>query len=93
MEENEEFQKEKLHEDYNDSYWEQHYTICRERIPVFLERVANKVLNTGKYLNVVRQCGQYCLFHWMSSSVRGWAWTQVLDVPEEASELHLHLAV
>ncbi|PVD28265.1 hypothetical protein C0Q70_10852 [Pomacea canaliculata] len=35
-----------------------HYTICRERIPVFLEQVADKILNTGKYLNVVRLCGR-----------------------------------
>ncbi|XP_041354765.1 gamma-tubulin complex component 2-like isoform X2 [Gigantopelta aegis] len=57
VEENETIQKEKLQEDYNDAYWEQHYTICRERIPVFLEQVADKILNTGKYLNVVRLCG------------------------------------
>ena len=57
VEENAAFDKEKLQEDYNDAYWEQHYTICRERIPVFLLRVAEKILNTGKYLNVVRQCG------------------------------------
>jgi gamma-tubulin complex component 2 len=47
-----------LSEDYNDAYWEQHYTICRERIPVFLEQVADKILNTGKYLNVIRLCGK-----------------------------------
>ncbi|KAK3585541.1 hypothetical protein CHS0354_022952 [Potamilus streckersoni] len=35
-----------------------HYTICQERIPVFLQQVADKILNTGKYLNVVRLCGQ-----------------------------------
>ena len=58
VEENSAFQKEKLQEEYNDSYWEKHYTICRERIPTFLERVADKILNTGKYLNVVRQCGK-----------------------------------
>ena len=44
-------------EDYNDQYWEQHYTIERERIPMFLERVAEKILRAGKYLNVIRQCG------------------------------------
>ncbi|KAK2180083.1 hypothetical protein NP493_457g05005 [Ridgeia piscesae] len=57
IEENESFQKEKLQEDYNDAYWELHYTICREQIPIFLERMADKILNTGKYLNVVRECG------------------------------------
>lgn len=59
VEENETIQKEKLQEDYNDAYWDQHYTICRERIPVFLEQVADKILNTGKYLNVIRLCGEY----------------------------------
>ncbi|KAK2144922.1 hypothetical protein LSH36_719g00006 [Paralvinella palmiformis] len=44
--------------EYIRSYWEQHYTICRERVPIFLERVADKILNAGKYLNVVRQCGR-----------------------------------
>ena len=44
-------------EDYNDQYWEQHYTIERERIPMFLERAAEKILRAGKYLNVIRQCG------------------------------------
>ncbi|XP_064628663.1 gamma-tubulin complex component 2-like isoform X2 [Lineus longissimus] len=58
VEENQSLIREKLQEDYNDAYWEQHYTICRERIPSFLERVADKILSTGKYLNVVRQCGQ-----------------------------------
>jgi len=44
------------------TYWEQHYTICRDSVPLFLESVAGKILNTGKYLNVVRQCGMtfYC---------------------------------
>ena len=26
---------------------------------MFLEQVADKILNTGKYLNVVRLCGMY----------------------------------
>ncbi|XP_005091505.1 gamma-tubulin complex component 2 [Aplysia californica] len=58
VEENETIQKEKLQEDYNDAYWEKHYSVFQERIPVFLEQVADKILNTGKYLNVVRQCGR-----------------------------------
>lgn len=51
-------QKEKVTEDYNDAYWEQRYTVVRENIPVFLEKVAQNILSTGKYLNVFRQCGQ-----------------------------------
>ncbi|XP_063951039.1 gamma-tubulin complex component 2-like [Lytechinus pictus] len=57
IEENEALQKEKLQQEYNDAYWEQRYTICRERSPIFLEMIADKILRTGKYLNVVRQCG------------------------------------
>ena len=49
----EELGKEKLQNLYNDSYWEQHYSIVRERIPRFLEPFAEKILNTGKCLNVI----------------------------------------
>ena len=30
----------------------------QEHIPSFLEQVADKVLRTGKYLNVIRECGR-----------------------------------
>ncbi|EDO46105.1 predicted protein, partial [Nematostella vectensis] len=40
------------------TYWEQRYTVVRENIPLFLEKVAQKILSTGKYLNVIRQCGR-----------------------------------
>ncbi|GFN75493.1 gamma-tubulin complex component [Plakobranchus ocellatus] len=56
VEENELFNKEKLQEEYNDAY--PFLCVFQERIPVFLEQVADKILNTGKYLNVVRQCGR-----------------------------------
>ncbi|GAB1597452.1 gamma-tubulin complex component 2-like [Argonauta hians] len=52
--ENEEVNKEKS---YNE-YWEQNYVIRKDRTPVFLVQVVQEVLNTGKYLNVVRQCGR-----------------------------------
>ncbi|KAL4233344.1 Gamma-tubulin complex component 2 [Mactra antiquata] len=51
VEENQTIDREKLHEVFNHEY-------PLERIPVFLEIVAEKILNTGKYLNVVRQCGR-----------------------------------
>ena len=51
-------QKNRLHEEYNDAYWERRYTVQQESIPSFLEHVADKILRTGKYLNVVRECGQ-----------------------------------
>nr|CAD7424316.1 unnamed protein product [Timema monikensis] len=58
VEDNEMIQKEDLPLDYSADYWEKRYTIRRERIPVFLERVAEVILRTGKYLNVIRQCGK-----------------------------------
>lgn len=39
-------------------YWEKRYSISRERIPTFLERMADMILRTGKYLNVIQQCGK-----------------------------------
>ncbi|XP_049646500.1 gamma-tubulin complex component 2 isoform X2 [Suncus etruscus] len=58
MVEEHELQKEKIQEDYNDKYWEQRYTVVPRHIPSFLQKVAGKVLSTGKYLNVVRECGR-----------------------------------
>ncbi|KAI2658714.1 Gamma-tubulin complex component 2 [Labeo rohita] len=58
MVEEHELQKEKIQEDYNDKYWDQRYTIVQHRIPSFLQKMADKILNTGKYLNVVRECGR-----------------------------------
>ncbi|XP_051968619.1 gamma-tubulin complex component 2 [Xyrauchen texanus] len=58
MVEEHELQKEKIQEDYNDKYWDQRYTIVQHRIPAFLQKMADKILNTGKYLNVVRECGR-----------------------------------
>lgn len=50
-------EKEQLSKEYNDSYWESRYTIASEKIPSFLEHVAMKILNSGKYLNVIHECG------------------------------------
>jgi len=58
VEENSHFSKDKLQDDYNDHYWESRYTLCRDRIPPFLEQVADRILSTGKYLNVVHECGK-----------------------------------
>ncbi|KAE8283922.1 Gamma-tubulin complex component 2 [Larimichthys crocea] len=58
MVEEHELQKEKIQEDYNDKYWDQRYTIVQHRIPSFLQKMADKILSTGKYLNVVCECGR-----------------------------------
>lgn len=42
------------------TFWEKRVTICKERIPTFLEKVSDMILRTGKYLNVIRQCGKHC---------------------------------
>ena len=52
-------QREELPVGYSADYWEKRYTIRRDRIPIFLERIADSILRTGKYLNVIRQCGMY----------------------------------
>lgn len=39
-------------------YWEKRYTIQADRIPRFLENDKDIILRAGKYLNVIRQCGQ-----------------------------------
>ncbi|VTJ70325.1 Hypothetical predicted protein [Marmota monax] len=57
MVEEHELRKEKIQEDYNDKYWDQRYTVVQQQIPSFLQKVAGKILSTGKYLNVVRECG------------------------------------
>lgn len=53
----EDLTKENLREDFNDTYWDERYTVRRDRLPVFFEAVADRVLIAGKYLNVVRECG------------------------------------
>ncbi|XP_054371569.1 gamma-tubulin complex component 2 isoform X2 [Molothrus aeneus] len=58
MVEEHELQKEKIQEDYNDKYWDQRYTVVQQQIPSFLQKMADKILSTGKYLNVVRECGR-----------------------------------
>ena len=43
---------------YSSDYWSKRYTLRRESIPIFLKESADKILRTGKYLNVIRQCGK-----------------------------------
>uniref|UniRef100_A0A1A9VWY4 Gamma-tubulin complex component n=1 Tax=Glossina austeni TaxID=7395 RepID=A0A1A9VWY4_GLOAU len=58
VEDNEVIRREELPEHYSSDYWEKRYTVRRERIPCFLEKVSDIILRTGKYLNVIRQCGK-----------------------------------
>ncbi|XP_015121074.1 gamma-tubulin complex component 2 isoform X1 [Diachasma alloeum] len=58
VEDNEVIQREDLPMDYSADYWEKRYTMRPERIPVFLSEHAHTILRTGKYFNVIRQCGK-----------------------------------
>jgi len=58
VEENEDVEKTKMSEDFSDNYWKKRYTYCHDQCPKFLETVAEKTLRTGKYLNVIRNCGR-----------------------------------
>lgn len=57
IEERKEFTKETLSEDFENAYWKKRYSIRREQFPSFLKRVMDKILTTGRYLNVIRECG------------------------------------
>ncbi|XP_062184478.1 gamma-tubulin complex component 2-like [Phragmites australis] len=54
--ENKSLQKESLTQDYDAKYWQQRYSL-KDGIPSFLTNVAATILTTGKYLNVMRECG------------------------------------
>ncbi|CAG9831841.1 unnamed protein product [Diabrotica balteata] len=58
VEDNELVQREDMPVNYSADYWEKKYAVRRERIPKFLEPVADIILKAGKYLNVIRQCGK-----------------------------------
>ncbi|OAY32230.1 gamma-tubulin complex component 2 isoform X2 [Manihot esculenta] len=48
--------KDSLAQDYDAKYWRQRYSL-KEGIPGFLANIAGTILTTGKYLNVMRECG------------------------------------
>ncbi|KAF5948218.1 hypothetical protein HYC85_014175 [Camellia sinensis] len=54
--ENKSLQKESLTQDYGAKYWRQRYSL-KDDIPSFLANAAGTILTTGKYLNVMRECG------------------------------------
>ena len=58
VKERRELSKENLHKDFNDKYWDQRFEFREAQIPLFLQKLTAKVLFTGKYLNVIRECGR-----------------------------------
>jgi gamma-tubulin complex component 2 len=59
IEERSTLSKDHLKEDYNDAYWEQRYSIRSDRVPSFLVPHKQNILLSGKYLNVLQECGKY----------------------------------
>ncbi|XP_058108196.1 gamma-tubulin complex component 2-like isoform X7 [Magnolia sinica] len=55
--ENKLLQKESLTQDYDAKFWQQRYSL-KDGIPSFLTSAAGTILTTGKYLNVMRECGR-----------------------------------
>ncbi|KAG5376690.1 hypothetical protein IGI04_041286 [Brassica rapa subsp. trilocularis] len=59
--ENRSLKKESLSQDSTAKYWSQTYSL-KETIPGFLANIAATILTTGKYLNVMRECGHNVQF-------------------------------
>lgn len=56
--------KENIQTDFNDQYWHGRFTYRDEMIPIFLAKHKEKVLHSGKYLNVIRECGKDLFYPW-----------------------------
>eukprot|EP00127_Corallochytrium_limacisporum_P004564 Clim_evm4s168 gene=Clim_evmTU4s168 len=41
---------------FNSDYWERHFTVRHEMVPSFLQPYAEKILCTGKYIDVIQHC-------------------------------------
>ncbi|KAG7400522.1 Gamma-tubulin complex component 2 [Phytophthora boehmeriae] len=50
--------KEDVQDNPYSTYWQSRYTIRTAQVPLFLSRVAQKILTAGKYLNVFRTCNR-----------------------------------
>lgn len=50
--------QESLTQDYDAKYWRQRYSL-KDGIPSFLANISGTILTTGKYLNVMRECGHH----------------------------------
>jgi gamma-tubulin complex component 2 len=56
--------KENIERDFDDHYWQERFTYREEMVPVFLAKHKEKVLHSGKYLNVIRECGLDFKYPW-----------------------------
>ncbi|XP_023342310.1 gamma-tubulin complex component 2 [Eurytemora carolleeae] len=62
VEDNQVLCKESLPLEYNDDFWEKRYGLRIDKIPTFLQKYSERILRTGKYLNVIQQCEKQV--HW-----------------------------
>ncbi|OWM86160.1 hypothetical protein CDL15_Pgr010984 [Punica granatum] len=56
IKENKSLLKESLTQDSDAKFWSERYSL-KDGIPSFLANIAGTILTTGKYLNVMRECG------------------------------------
>jgi gamma-tubulin complex component 2 len=56
--------KENIERDFDDHYWQERFTYREEMVPIFLAKHKEKVLHSGKYLNVIRECGLDFKYPW-----------------------------
>ena len=49
--------KDKAVEGLEDDFWEQRYSIKESAVPSFLEPFKDMIVRTGKYVNILRECG------------------------------------
>jgi len=56
IKENSEYGKESIEKDLTDNYWKYRFIMREDMIPNFLSGFAEKILITGKYLHVIREC-------------------------------------
>ncbi|XP_030472252.1 gamma-tubulin complex component 2 [Syzygium oleosum] len=56
--ENKSLKKESLTQDDDAKFWSERYSL-KDGIPSFLANIAETILTTGKYLNVMRECGHH----------------------------------
>ncbi len=56
IKENVDYGKESVEKDLTDSYWKFRFVVREEMVPSFLAGFTDKILITGKYLHVIREC-------------------------------------
>ena len=56
--------KDSLEKDFDDQYWQERFTCREEMVPIFLAKHKDKVLHSGKYLNVIRECALDFKYPW-----------------------------